>query len=124
MFVFWYHVCPKDFLSEIPEKASESLLSEVVFPKIFHPRVFDFNVGPSNFKITFAPSIYLNGIIDCNFQSYHFMVKGFCVMNNSIWIMDMNALRAHSLGHLKSAKSSENGRLRREKFPLPKELEF
>ena len=27
-------------------------------------------------------------------------------------------------GHLKFAKSSENGRLRREKFQLPKEWEF
>ena len=32
--------------------------------------------------------------------------------------------REYSFGHLKSAKSSENGRLRREKFQLPKELEF
>ena len=31
-------------LSEIPEKASGSLLSEVVFPKLFRPKVFDFNV--------------------------------------------------------------------------------
>ena len=35
----------ESFLSEIPEKESERFLSEVVFfPKLFHPRVFDFNV--------------------------------------------------------------------------------
>ena len=34
----------ESFLSEIPEKASESFLSEVVFPKLFRPKVFDFNV--------------------------------------------------------------------------------
>ena len=34
------------------------------------------------------------------------------------------AFRAYSFGHLKSAKSSERGRLRREKFQLPKEWEF
>ena len=33
-------------------------------------------------------------------------------------------LRAYSFGHPKSAKSSENGGLCREKFQLPKELEF
>ena len=33
-------------------------------------------------------------------------------------------LRAYSFGHLKSAKSSENGGLCREKFQLPKEWEF
>ena len=36
--------CPKVFLSEILEKASESFLSEVVFPKVFRPKVFDVNV--------------------------------------------------------------------------------
>ena len=44
MLVLWYHICPKVFLSEIPEKASESFLSEVVLPKLFRPKVFDFNV--------------------------------------------------------------------------------
>ena len=34
------------------------------------------------------------------------------------------SFRAYSFGHLKSAKSSENGRLRREKFLLTKEWEF
>ena len=32
--------------------------------------------------------------------------------------------RAYSFEYLKSAKSAKNGRLRREKFQLPKELEF
>ena len=32
-------------LSEIPEKASESFLSEVLLPKVFRPKVFDFNVS-------------------------------------------------------------------------------
>ena len=32
-------------------------------------------------------------------------------------------LRAFSFGHLKSVKSSENSRLRKEKFQLPKERE-
>ena len=35
----------ESFLSEIPEKASESLLSEVVFQKLFRPKVLDFNVN-------------------------------------------------------------------------------
>ena len=39
--------CPKVFLSEILEKASESFLSEVVFPKVFRPKVFDVNVFPN-----------------------------------------------------------------------------
>ena len=34
------------------------------------------------------------------------------------------SLRAYSFGHLKSAKSCENGRLCRENFQLPKEWEF
>ena len=34
----------ESFLSEIPEKASDSLLSEVFLPKVFRPKVFDFNV--------------------------------------------------------------------------------
>ena len=33
------------FLPEIPEKASESFLSKVVFRKVFRPKVFDFNVA-------------------------------------------------------------------------------
>ena len=33
-------------------------------------------------------------------------------------------LMVYSFGHLKSAKYSENGMLRREKFQLPKEWEF
>ena len=37
-------VCPKVFLSEILEKASESFLSEVVFLKLFRPKVFYINV--------------------------------------------------------------------------------
>ena len=32
--------------------------------------------------------------------------------------------RAYSFGHLKSAKSADNGRLRREELQLPKEWEF
>ena len=32
------------FLSEIPEKQSESFLSEVFLPKVFRQKVFDFNV--------------------------------------------------------------------------------
>ena len=44
MLVFWYRVCLKVFLSEIPQKASESFLSEVVLPKLFRPKVLDFNV--------------------------------------------------------------------------------
>ena len=36
----------------------------------------------------------------------------------SITIFLLN-LRAYTFGHLKSAKSSENGRLRRETFQLP-----
>ena len=35
-----------------------------------------------------------------------------------------NTFRAYFFGHLKSAKSSENGRLRREKCQLPKGCEF
>ena len=34
----------QSFLSEIPEKMSESFLSEVVFPKLFCPKVFNFDV--------------------------------------------------------------------------------
>ena len=34
----------ESFLSELPEKASESLLSEVSLPKLFSPKVFDVNV--------------------------------------------------------------------------------
>ena len=47
----------ESFLSEIPEKASESFLSEVFLPKVFCPKVFYFNVPPgerdsnSNFQI-------------------------------------------------------------------------
>ena len=47
---FWYRacflmcICPKDFLSEIPEKASESFLFKVFLPKLFGPKAFDFNV--------------------------------------------------------------------------------
>ena len=33
----------ESFLSEIPEKVSESVLSEIVSPKLFRPKVFDFN---------------------------------------------------------------------------------
>ena len=29
---FWYHVCPKAYLSKLPQKASKSFLSEIVFP--------------------------------------------------------------------------------------------
>ena len=36
--------------------------------------------------------------------------------------MEEIIFRAYSFGHLKSAKSSENGRLRREKFQLPKRM--
>ena len=36
----------------------------------------------------------------------------------------MKNLRAYYFGHLKSTKCSENGRLCREKFLLPKEWEF
>ena len=47
---FWYRACflmsyvSECFLSEIPEKASESFLSEVLLPKLFGPKVFDFIV--------------------------------------------------------------------------------
>ena len=34
----------RKFLSEIPEKSSESFLSEVFLPKLFGLKVFDFNV--------------------------------------------------------------------------------
>ena len=32
-------------MSEIPEKASEISLTEIVFPKLFRPKVFDFKCG-------------------------------------------------------------------------------
>ena len=34
----------ESFLSEIPETASGRFLSEVAFPKLFRPKVFDFDV--------------------------------------------------------------------------------
>ena len=34
----------ESFLFEMPEKASESFLSEVAFPKLFRPKVFDINI--------------------------------------------------------------------------------
>ena len=40
----------ESFLSEIPEKASESL-SEVVFPKLFRPKVLDFNVSTGTMNL-------------------------------------------------------------------------
>ena len=42
--VFWYRFCSKVFVFEIPEKASESFLPEVVFPKLLRSKVLDFNV--------------------------------------------------------------------------------
>ena len=45
--VFWYHICPKVLSCEIPEKAPESFLSEVVFSKTFQSKVLDFNVFSS-----------------------------------------------------------------------------
>ena len=45
MLVSLFRVCPAVVLSEIPEKESEIFLSEVVFPKLFRPKVFDFNVA-------------------------------------------------------------------------------
>ena len=44
-----YHACflmsclSESLLSEIPEKGSESFSSDVVFPKLFRSKVFDFN---------------------------------------------------------------------------------
>ena len=48
---FWYRACflmsylSESFLSEIPEKASESSCPEFFLPKLLGPKVFDFNVS-------------------------------------------------------------------------------
>ena len=52
-------VCPKVFLSEIPENASKTFLSEVFLPKLFGPKVFDFNVST---KISRTPLFYFREI--------------------------------------------------------------
>ena len=51
---FWHRACflmsylSESFLSKIPEKASESFLTEVFLPKLFGQKVFDLNVYRMN----------------------------------------------------------------------------
>ena len=52
------------------------------------------------------------------------VVKSIGKVSSQVLMSKSMSHRAYSFGHLKSVKSSENGRLCREKVQLPKECEF
>ena len=63
----------RKFLSEIPEKASESFLSEVVFPKLFRPK-FSISIYLQNQRQNFSTTITYVGLTS-NVKPAHVFIR-------------------------------------------------